>query len=393
VTKSGCYSLLRIACAPLFFSLGLLHAQCVQTVPLAGAYNLGPGTDGNQATGTGNGPFHLTATNSTFSYVDFVPGQTFTFSQLTSLFANFTSNSGGSGGGTPRLSVGLNLGGVETSLEIYLGKSPSFTDTDAVLNTFSGLNLIGNNDPGRYDTSHFPGGNPFTTYNSALALIGSLQVEEIFYVTDTFGAVPSRDETLFSIGGLVSVPCPADGFQVGYAANVGPTGGESFIDITNTGASSTTATPQSLCINVYAFDSQEELLSCCTCQVTPNGLAALNVRQDLLTNTLTGKSPTSAVIKLLASAPTGGACDPTSAGTAANPLASGMAAWGTTLHQLPGSTTSLGLTERPFTISTLSAGELAHLTTFCAFDIANGTGAGICKGCSGPNGLGASSSQ
>jgi len=98
---------------------------------------------------------------------------TFTFGQLTNLFATFTSNSGGSGGGTPRLAVDL-LDNTNTvhGLLIYLGNSPSFTDTDAVLNTWSGVNLIGNNDAGRYDTSAFTGGSPFTTYASALALVG-----------------------------------------------------------------------------------------------------------------------------------------------------------------------------------------------------------------------------
>jgi hypothetical protein len=396
VIKSGRYPLVRIACAPLLLSLGLLHAQCVQTVPLAGTYSIGGAT-----TGTGNGPFTLTATNSTFSFVELVPNQTFTFAQLTSLFANFTSNSGGSGGGTPRFAVGVNDGGTERFITIDLGNSPAFTDSDTVLNTYSGFNVIGNNDAGRYQTgpggSGFPGGSPFTTYSgsatSALTLAGPLQVEEIDYITDTFSPFPSRDETLFSIGGSVTVPCPADGFQVGYAANVGPAGGESFIDMTNTGAGSTATTPQNLCINVYAFDAQEELLTCCACKVTPNGLSSLNVRQDLLSNTSTGENPSSAVIKLLATAPAGGICDATSAGTGANPLAAGMAAWGTTLHTLAGSPTGFGLTERPFTISTLSAGELSHLATFCSFVVANGTGSGICKGCSSPSGLGAASSQ
>lgn len=179
-----------------------------QSADLTGTYSLGPGNDGNQATGTG--PFHLTATNTTFSYVDFTPSivnnpsVSFTFAQLTSLFAVFQSNSGGSGGGTPRLSVHLFDGSnVERRVLIYLGNSPSFTDTDAALNAYSGVNLIGNNDPGRYDTSAFPGGSPFTTYSAALALVGNNRVGDIFYVTDTFGNFPSRDETLFSIGGSV----------------------------------------------------------------------------------------------------------------------------------------------------------------------------------------------
>ena len=183
---------------------------------LTGTYSLGPGNDGNQATGTG--PFHLTATNSTFSYVQFSPSivnnpnVSFTFAQLTSLFANFQSNSGGSGGGTPRLSVHLfDSSNVERRVLIFLGNSPSFTDSDTALNAYSGFNVIGNNDSGRYDTSAFSGGSPFTTYSAALALVGTNRVGDIFYVTDTFGSFPSRDETLFSIGGSVN-SCDANNF-------------------------------------------------------------------------------------------------------------------------------------------------------------------------------------
>jgi hypothetical protein len=184
-----------------FLCLGMLHAQCA----LTGSYNLGPGNDGNQATGSGSGPFHLTATNSTFSYVDFVPDQTFTFSQISSLAANFVSNSGGSGGGTPRLVVNLANNG---AVVIYLGNSPNFTDTDAVLNTWSGVNLIGNNDAGRYDLSFaVPVGSPSTTYSAALAAQGSQTVTDIAYVTDTFGAFPSRDETFNGFSGSTAGVC------------------------------------------------------------------------------------------------------------------------------------------------------------------------------------------
>lgn len=174
-------------------------AGVVQASVITGTYSLGPGGDGNQA--TGSGPFSLTATNSTFSYVDFIPNEFLTFGQLTSLFAVFVSNIGGSGGGTPRFSVGLDDSGTEKNLHILLGFSPAFNDSDVVLNFFNGFNVIGNNDPGRYDTSNFSGGSPFTDYSTTLALVGSLQVQDIFFVTDTFDPFPSRDETLFALGG------------------------------------------------------------------------------------------------------------------------------------------------------------------------------------------------
>ncbi len=129
----------------------------------------------------------------------FYPDQAFTFSQLTSFSANFVSNSGGAGGGAPRLRIQLDTNHDtvgDGSISIYLGDSPNFVNTDAELNAYSGVNLIGNNDAGRYDTSAFGGGSPFTTYASALALLGSADVLRFGLVLDTFAPFPDRNLTL-----------------------------------------------------------------------------------------------------------------------------------------------------------------------------------------------------
>ncbi|MDQ2901594.1 MAG: beta-propeller fold lactonase family protein, partial [Acidobacteriota bacterium] len=123
----------------------------------------------------------------------------------------------------------------------------------------------------------------------------------------------------------------SDVFQVRYAANLNV--GDSFIDITNTGASSTTAFPTqdgTICVNVYAFSPDEQLISCCTCPVTPSGLASLSARNDLVSNTLTPGVPTGIVVKLLATAGTApGSCNAATAGTGTNILVPGLGAWGT----------------------------------------------------------------
>src|ERR1700720_309587 len=160
-------------------------------------------------------------------------------------------------------------------------------------------------------------------------------------------------------------------FQVRYASNL-PVG-DSVVNITNTGASSTVAFPTqngNICANVYTFSPDEQLISCCSCPVTPDGLNSLSARNDLISDTLTPGVPTSIVIKLLAS--TGApACNASTVGTGANVLATGLAAWGTTIHALPvtpGSpATTYGVTETPFRPSTLSAAELTRITTLCGF--------------------------
>jgi hypothetical protein len=173
---------------------------------------------------------------------------------------------------------------------------------------------------------------------------------------------------------IVNTATP-DSFQVRYASNLNI--GDSVINVTNNGASA-----GNICVNVYTFDPAEELVSCCTCSVTPNALQSISVRGSLTSNPLTPAIPTSVVIKLISS--TGGACNASSV----TGLAAGMRAWGTTIHALPTAPVSYGVTETEFSQSQLSAAELAHVTTFCGFIQANGSGFGICAGCS-TGGLGA----
>jgi uncharacterized repeat protein (TIGR01451 family) len=176
-----------------------------------------------------------------------------------------------------------------------------------------------------------------------------------------------------------------DPYQVSYAANLNV--GDSVVNVTNTGSSGTAGPlgqiSGNICVNVYTFDPAEELISCCSCSVTPNGLQSISVRGSLTSNPLTPTIPTSVVIKLLAST---GPCNAATVTTAS--LALGMRAWGTTLHALPTAPVTYGVTEKPFLSSSLSEAELAHLTAFCGLVQANGSGFGICSGCSA-GGLGA----
>ena len=174
-------------------------------------------------------------------------------------------------------------------------------------------------------------------------------------------------------------------YQIRYVANLNL--GDSVINITNSGArgaglaaGTTAATTGAICVNVYAFSPDEQMISCCSCPVTPNGLVSLSTRRDLVNNTLTPAVPTSIVVKLLASTPTGtGTC----AGSAAAPgaLTSGMLAFGTTVHVGAAAGSDAAITETQFLPATLSAGELGRLTSLCTFINANGSGFGICSTC------------
>src|SRR5580692_6444740 len=138
-------------------------------------------------------------------------------------------------------------------------------------------------------------------------------------------------------------PITADSpFQVRYAANLNI--GESYIDITNTGANGAPllgpgfgGASGNICVNVYAFDPGEELISCCSCLVTPDQTVNLGVNADLTVKTLTGVVPTSVTVKVLTSLAggngTGTSCTNSAATVATTAtLTGGMTAWGTTLH-------------------------------------------------------------
>jgi hypothetical protein len=192
-------------------------------------------------------------------------------------------------------------------------------------------------------------------------------------------------------------------FQVRYAANLDK--GESYIDIINTGANGAPllgpgfgGPAGNICVNAYAFSSDEQLVACCSCLLTPNQVGSLGVNKDLLFKTLTGApGVTSVTVKLLATLAgdgTGTSCTNSAAlaGTTKFKITNGMAAFGTTLHQTPVAGT-FATTETQFTPATLSQGdaggnnELASITGRCASIIGNGSTFGICNSCK-PGALG-----
>ncbi|HEV3333477.1 MAG TPA: hypothetical protein VG096_20980 [Bryobacteraceae bacterium] len=167
---------------------------------------------------------------------------------------------------------------------------------------------------------------------------------------------------------------PPDAFQVRYAANLGA--GQSVIDLTNAGSNGGSDATDYICANVYVFAQDQQLISCCTCQLSPNDLQTLSVQNDLINNTLTPGVPTGVTVALLATDDTGKkACDATNPGT---PV-SGLRAWGTTLHAAPGG--SFTVTETKFSPAALSPTELAKMTSFCGFIQADGSKFGICNSC------------
>jgi hypothetical protein len=202
--------------------------------------------------------------------------------------------------------------------------------------------------------------------------------------------------TALSVVAFAQNPITADSpYQTHYASNLN--NADSVINLSNTGASGagfgsgfTANITGTICVNTYVFAPDEEILACCSCPVTPNGLVALSVQNDLLNNTLSGRAnPSSLLIALTATVPVTNSCNNSAAAPGA--LAIGMTAW---LHAQAASAggTCTGGTETPFIPSTLSAAELNRLTGLCTFAILQGTGFGICNSCE-LHGLGAAASN
>ena len=189
----------------------------------------------------------------------------------------------------------------------------------------------------------------------------------------------------------VNVIPPQEIYQVRYAANL--TEGDGVINITNTGANGASLTGPgfggeagNICVNIYAFSPDEQLIACCSCLVTPNGLSSLSVVNDLLSNTLTGVRPNSVVVKLVNTGAgptyTGTSCNSSAAiaGSTSFPLAPGLKAFGTSIQRTPVAG-SFRVTETPFSQASLSPTELASITNRCTNILGNASTFGICSSC------------
>jgi hypothetical protein len=165
-----------------------------------------------------------------------------------------------------------------------------------------------------------------------------------------------------------------DPYQVRHQSNLNLA--DSVVDLTNAGTSG-----GNICVNVYTLAADEQLVSCCTCLVTPDGLNSLSGETDLIGNTLTPAVPTSIVVKLVATTPVAGVCNAASLTPDPTILALGMRAWSTTVHALPTAPGGLALAETEFSQAALSASEVTHLASTRGFIQSDGSGFGICASC------------
>ncbi len=131
------------------------------------------------------------------------------------------------------------------------------------------------------------------------------------------------------------------------------------------------ATEGKICADVYVFDATQEMIECCHCPITANGIRSFSILNDLTQNPLTGfPAPNSGVIKIVSDA--GRNCNE----TAPAPVIE-LLAWQTHTQQPVLGT--FVTTEDEFQAAPLTTEEQAFLGQACSFVQYLGSGKGVCK--------------
>lgn len=115
--------------------------------------------------------------------VDFDVSAGLTFAQLTQLATDYNITDDQCGAGSPRFQINVTTASGTKNIFVYLGPSPTFTGC-APGWQISG-NLIGNNEPCRWDTAQLAAGTQCTTHTAAVAAFGSLTITGIQLVVDS----------------------------------------------------------------------------------------------------------------------------------------------------------------------------------------------------------------
>ena len=170
-----------------------------------------------------------------------------------------------------------------------------------------------------------------------------------------------------------------DGIFIGYFANANASGVPSaYLRLSNDGGSGPAGSPTpSVCAAIYVFDNAEEMVECCSCEVTPDGYLDLSVNSSLLSNILNhGTKPTRGIVEVVGNYPYPGPCNPTSYETEP-----GIKGW--LSHVQKGATAgTFSLTETPLTDAFNSDGgeELDYdLEETCSMVQSLGSGTGVCS--------------
>ena len=193
---------------------------------------------------------------------------------------------------------------------------------------------------------------------------------------------------LAAIPSLAQYPVAAPYLVDYFANNPGPGGAaDQLVRIVNVGQYGTPLSSPvgDVCANVYVFDANQEMVACCSCRVTPNGLLSISVANSLTNNPVTSVVPVNGDIKIISTLARGTAtCTPL---TYNGGIAPSLVGWGSHIE------TSGGTAQGTFiSVAELlgwnvvpdadgdNASEQAFLPQACQFARYLGSGKGTC-GC------------
>jgi hypothetical protein len=178
----------------------------------------------------------------------------------------------------------------------------------------------------------------------------------------------------------------SDAYQVAYFSQGGFA---NFMHVINTGQVGspidTNTKNGTVCADIYAFDANQEMVSCCSCPITANGLLRREVLVDLTDPglVLTAFPVTTGVIKVVSDTlPASGVCNP---GQISAPVNGALRAFmlngqGVAVI-LPGPKLGIGpgpSTETSFQPASLTQSEQSFLGNACSFVLYLGSGRGQC---------------
>lgn len=216
-----------------------------------------------------------------------------------------------------------------------------------------------------------------------------------------------------AFSGLAMAQSPDGPYKIGFYVGANEGLPDAQVHILNPGSTggfgnpteTPTATPQGgdLCANIYVFLPDEEMIACCSCKISPNGMQGFSLATDLTsptTVTLTGTVAHAGALKVVASqgggTPAGLATPPSGPTPPVATAVSGVACDAGSFYPVGGVLeaytthvrtlgSSIGVTETALETAPLSVSEYTKLTQQCfaieksASQGGVGSGAGICK--------------
>jgi hypothetical protein len=180
-------------------------------------------------------------------------------------------------------------------------------------------------------------------------------------------------------------PQPQTYLAARYSNNAGPGSTiNQFLRLINVGQHGTPVTSPvgDICANLYVFDNNQVMIACCSCRITPNGLASASIGDQLTNHPLSAFIPAAGTISIAPIvAAANAACSPTAPFASSD--ASLIRAYGTHLEV---SASATYVTEAEIPGSTLGPDEAAFLSNACLFVQYLGSGRGTCACSSRPGG-------